>query len=144
MVTENKEKPVDFQGPFQFGEWLKVDLRKSKLSLRRKPSIVYADKEQGKTVKEGMADYNMGLHEEKGRGIIQTDKGKLTSTSNVRLRTVKRTLKGKNEVCYPIAPEKSKTTGNFIGNEDEISEATSPIKISVPTVEAGSQPRRDQ
>ncbi|KAK8557893.1 hypothetical protein V6N13_008686 [Hibiscus sabdariffa] len=73
---------------------------------------------------------------EEGRETINLDKGKAVGQSMTRSRTVKRTLKGKNEVCNPFTAKKS--------NEDEFSEATSPIKSSAQTVEAGSQPRRDQ
>ncbi|KAK8616756.1 hypothetical protein V6N13_116726 [Hibiscus sabdariffa] len=81
---------------------------------------------------------------EEGRETINLDKGKAVGQSMTRSRTVKRTLKGKNEVCNPFIAKKSRTVSNTIGDEDEFSEATSPIKSSAQTVEAGSQPRRDQ
>ncbi|KAK8557896.1 hypothetical protein V6N12_010119 [Hibiscus sabdariffa] len=43
-----------------------------------------------------------------------------------------------------VVAKKSRMVSNTIGDEDEFSEATSPIKSSAQTVEAGSQPRRDQ
>ncbi|KAK8555355.1 hypothetical protein V6N13_037021 [Hibiscus sabdariffa] len=134
----------DFQGPFQFGEWLKVDMSKGRMNLRRKPGIVYANRAQGKQDKEETREHMMESLEEEGRENITLDKGKAVGQSLARARTVKRTLKGKNEVCNPFTAKKSRTVSNTIGDEDECSEATSPIKNSAQTVEAGSQPRRDQ
>ncbi|KAK8508400.1 hypothetical protein V6N13_105195 [Hibiscus sabdariffa] len=73
----------------------------------------------------------------------QMDKGKVTETSGSQSQMVKRVLKGKNEVCNPIASKRSKTVSNIVGDEDEISEATLPITISATSVKAKSQPRRE-
>ncbi|KAK8616666.1 hypothetical protein V6N13_116636 [Hibiscus sabdariffa] len=81
--------------------------------------------------------------EVKGQMSQQVDKGKMFGHAASRLRSVKRTLKGKNEVCNPIAAKKSKTMSNLAGDEDEISEATSPIKLTASTVEVGTQPLRE-
>ncbi|KAK8557835.1 hypothetical protein V6N12_010059 [Hibiscus sabdariffa] len=137
------EKPVDFQGPFQFGEWLKVELAKGQGNLRKKPGIVYANREQGQLAREGNGEWLTGSQEEETTPLRQRDKGKTTGTLSSVPRTAKRILRGKNEVCNPIAPKKSKTVSLLGRDEDEISEATSPIKLSAPTVEAGSQPRRE-
>ncbi|KAK8977423.1 hypothetical protein V6N11_049552 [Hibiscus sabdariffa] len=134
----------DFQGPFQFGEWIKVDMSKGRMNVRRKPGIVYASRAQGKQDKEETREHMMESLEEEGRENFNLDKGKAVGQSLARSRTVKRTLKGKNEVCNPFTAKKSRTVNNAIGDEDECSEATSPIKNSAQTVEAGSQPRRDQ
>ncbi|KAK8480152.1 hypothetical protein V6N13_121635 [Hibiscus sabdariffa] len=138
------ERAIEFQGPFQFGEWLKVDLSKGRQNLRRKPRIVYANGQQGKQRKEETGEHGINSVEELERQNLQVDKGKDIGPSIARSKTVKRTLRGKNEVCSPFAAKKSRTLSNVLGDEDEISEASSPIKISMQTVEAGCQPRRDQ
>ncbi|KAK8493241.1 hypothetical protein V6N13_116788 [Hibiscus sabdariffa] len=128
----------------EFGEWLKVDMSKGRMNLRRKPGIVYASRDQGKQDKEETRENTMESLGEEGRENINLDKGKAVGQSMTRPRTMKMTLKGKNEVCNPFTAKKSRTVSNTIGDEDEFSEATSPIKSSAQTVEAGSQPRRDQ
>ncbi|KAK8634870.1 hypothetical protein V6N13_022750 [Hibiscus sabdariffa] len=105
--------------------------------------IVYASRDQGKQDKEETRENTMESLGEEGRENINLDKGKAVGQSMTRPRQVKRTLKGKNEVCNPFTAKKSRTVSNTIGDEDEFSEATSPIKSSAQTVEAGSQPRRD-
>ncbi|KAK8616681.1 hypothetical protein V6N13_116651 [Hibiscus sabdariffa] len=138
------EKSLQESMADEFGEWLKVDMSKGRMNLRRKPGIVYASKDQGKQDKEETRENMMESLGEEGRETINLDKGKAVGQSMTRSRTVKRTLKGKNEVCNPFIAKKSRTVSNTIGDEDEFSEATSPIKSSAQTVEAGSQPRRDQ
>ncbi|KAK8494583.1 hypothetical protein V6N12_018870 [Hibiscus sabdariffa] len=128
----------------EFGEWLKVDMSKGRMNLRKKPGIVYASRDQGKQDKEEMRENTMESLAEEGRENINLNKGKDVGQLMTRPRQVKRTLKGKNEVCNPFTAKKSRTVSNTIGDEDEFSEATSPIKSSAQTVEAGSQPRRDQ
>ncbi|KAK9032011.1 hypothetical protein V6N11_056296 [Hibiscus sabdariffa] len=100
------------------------------------------DQNLGKERKEGSGDHMLEGQNEEGRILQQKGKDKMVGTS-AKMRTMKRTLKGKNEVCNPIAAKKSRTTSNLLGEEDACSEATSPIKNSAPTVEAGSQPRRE-
>ncbi|KAK8523683.1 hypothetical protein V6N12_013768 [Hibiscus sabdariffa] len=136
------ERPVEFQGPFQFGEWLKVDLGKERQTARRKLGIVYADRKFERERKEGSGDHMLEGQTEEGRILQQKGKDKMVGTST-KMRTMKRTLKCKNEVCNPVAAKKSRTTSNLFGEEDACSEATSPLKNSAPTVEAGSQPRRE-
>ncbi|KAK8530671.1 hypothetical protein V6N12_013176 [Hibiscus sabdariffa] len=138
------EKSLQESMADEFGEWLKVDMSKGRMNVRRKPGIVYASRAQGKQDKEETREHMMESLEEEGRENFNLDKGKAVGQSLARSRTVKRTLKGKNEVCNPFTAKKSRTVSNAIGDEDECSEATSPIKNSAQTVEAGSQPRRDQ
>ncbi|KAK8610888.1 hypothetical protein V6N13_082044 [Hibiscus sabdariffa] len=137
------EKPVDFQGPFQFGEWLKVDLAKGQGTLRRKQGIVYANRDKGQSNPEGSGEHLLGSQEVETVSLKQRDRGKSTGIMSSFPRAVKRTLKGKNEVCNPIAPKQSKTVSVIGRDEDEFSEASSPIKFSAPTMEAGCQPRRE-
>ncbi|KAK8612611.1 hypothetical protein V6N13_092722 [Hibiscus sabdariffa] len=113
------------------------------MNLRRKQGFVYSNKEQGKQSKAGSGEQTMDSQDDEGRMLGQVDKGKVIGTTSSRLRPVKRTLKGKNDVCNLIVSKKSKMTSNVVGDEDEISESTSPIKIFAPMVEAGSQPRRE-
>ncbi|KAK9031990.1 hypothetical protein V6N11_056275 [Hibiscus sabdariffa] len=138
------ERVTEFQGPFQFGDWLKVDLSKGRQSLRKKPGIVYANEKQGRNRKEETGEHGMDPVEELERQSLQLEKGKEAGPSIARSKTVKRTWKGKNEVCNPISAKISRTLSNIVGDEDEISEASSLVKFSAQTVEAGSQPRRDQ
>ncbi|KAK8495721.1 hypothetical protein V6N13_022790 [Hibiscus sabdariffa] len=138
------EKSLQESMADEFGEWIKVDMSKGRMNVRRKPGIVYASRAQGKQDKEETREHMMESLEEEGRENFNLDKGKAVGQSLARSRTVKRTLKGKNEVCNPFTAKKSRTVNNAIGDEDECSEATSPIKNSAQTVEAGSQPRRDQ
>ncbi|KAK8616869.1 hypothetical protein V6N13_116839 [Hibiscus sabdariffa] len=80
---------------------------------------------------------------ETGKGVNPRDKGKVGGSSGQKTRIVKRTLQGKNEVCNPIAAKRNRTTVSNQGcEEDEISEASSPVKLNT-TVEAASQPRRE-
>ncbi|KAK8705592.1 hypothetical protein V6N13_049190 [Hibiscus sabdariffa] len=137
------DRPTDFKGPFQFGEWLKVDLGKGKLSLRRKPVIVYAGNEPERSLREGSGEQSLASQGREHRSGTQMEKVKGTGSSSSRLRTSKRSLMGRNEVCNPIAPKKSRTVNITVGEDDVILEATSPIKIYIPKVEAGSQPRRE-
>ncbi|KAK8555354.1 hypothetical protein V6N12_009502 [Hibiscus sabdariffa] len=137
---EGSEKWV---GPFQFGEWLKVDLAKGQGTLRKKQGIVYANRDQGLLNPEGSGEHLIGSQEVETCSSKQRDRGKSTGIMSSVPRAVKRTLKGKNEVCNPIAPKKSKTVSVIGRDEDEFSEASSPIKFSAPTVEAGCQPRRE-
>ncbi|KAK9031495.1 hypothetical protein V6N11_032871 [Hibiscus sabdariffa] len=90
-----------------------------------------------------VVEHTLESQEEEGRGGAQEGRWKMPSTSTVRPRAVKRTLKGKNEVCHPITSKKRKTVNTTLGEEDEFSKATSPIKLSAQMVEAGSQPRRE-
>ncbi|KAL4295983.1 hypothetical protein GQ457_12G013380 [Hibiscus cannabinus] len=105
------DRPVEFQGPFQFGDWLKVDLGKERQHARRKLGIVYADRKSEREGKEGSGDHLIESQTEEGRSLQLKGKGKLVGTST-KMRAVKRTLKGKNEVCNPIASKKSRTTNN--------------------------------
>ncbi|KAK8516804.1 hypothetical protein V6N11_007565 [Hibiscus sabdariffa] len=128
----------------EFGEWLKVDLSKGRQNLRKKPGIVYANGKQELSRKEETGEHGMDSVKELERKSLQIERGKEVGPSVARSRIVKRSLKGKNEVCNPISAKKSKTFSNVVRDEDEISEASSPVKFSAQTVEAGSQPRRDQ
>ncbi|KAK8523679.1 hypothetical protein V6N13_057287 [Hibiscus sabdariffa] len=131
-------KAPEFQGPFQFGEWVKVDLSKGRQNLRKKTGIIYANGKQELSRKEETGEHGMDSVEELERKSLQIERGKEVGPSVARSRTVKRSLKGKNEVCNPISAKKSKTFSNVVGDEDEISEASSPVKFSAQTVEAGS------
>ncbi|KAK8985070.1 hypothetical protein V6N11_076762 [Hibiscus sabdariffa] len=110
---------------------------------KKKLGIVYKSP-RGITEREEPGD---GSSDERsmeiGKGMNQRDKGKVGGSSSHRTRMVKRTLQGKNEVCNPIAAKRNRTTVSIQGCEDdEISKASSPVKIN-PTVEAASQPRRE-
>ncbi|KAK8664063.1 hypothetical protein V6N13_083866 [Hibiscus sabdariffa] len=71
------------------------------------------------------------------------DKGKAAISGGSRFRGAKRSLQGKNEVSHPLTTKRSKQGSLYIGaEEDEVSEASSPVK-PLPTVEAASQPRRE-
>ncbi|KAK8670428.1 hypothetical protein V6N13_037046 [Hibiscus sabdariffa] len=135
------QRPDGFEGPFQYGDWLKVDMGQP---LRRKKlGIVY--KNPRRTV--GLTEGGEGSTEERsmgiGKGTVQKDRGRTGVSGGLRFRTSKRMLQGKNEVCNPIAMKKSRQSLSCQGcDEDEVSEATSPIKI-IPTVEAAGQPRRE-
>ncbi|KAK8973020.1 hypothetical protein V6N11_047023 [Hibiscus sabdariffa] len=98
------ERPVEFQGPFQFGEWLKVDLGKERQTARRKLGIVYADRKFERERKEGSGDHMLEGQTEEGRILQQKGKDKMVGTST-KMRTMKRTLKCKNESILncPIA-----------------------------------------
>ncbi|KAK8640920.1 hypothetical protein V6N13_008672 [Hibiscus sabdariffa] len=134
-------RPDGFEGPFQYGDWLKVDMGQP--LQRKKPGIVY--KNPRRTV--GLTEGGEGSTEERsmgiGKGTVQKDRGRTGVSGGSRFRAGKRMLQGKNEVCNPIAMKKSRQSLSCQGcDEDEVSEATSPIKI-IPTVEAAGQPRRE-
>ncbi|KAK8501218.1 hypothetical protein V6N11_068998 [Hibiscus sabdariffa] len=136
-VTDRKS----YEGPFQYGEWLKVDLGQQGL-VRRRPGIVYKEqREKGmglETVEENHETRAGGSE----RNLVQLGRGKVVTGSTARNRTVKRSLQGKNEVCNPFTAKRSKPSTSQGGVEDEKSEATSPNK-SFPTVEAAGQPHRE-
>ncbi|KAL4319473.1 hypothetical protein GQ457_18G011570 [Hibiscus cannabinus] len=94
------ERPEAFHGPFQYGDWLRVDLGKNRLNLRKKPRIVYAGKAPEVKPKEGEGERMVGSQEEEEEEEVvetQTGKGKMISNTSSRLRSAKRSLKGKNE-----------------------------------------------
>ncbi|KAK8670614.1 hypothetical protein V6N13_037232 [Hibiscus sabdariffa] len=134
-------RPDGFEGPFQYGDWMKVDMGQP--LQRKKLGMVYKDPrwtveltggEEGST-----EERTMGI----GKGTVQKDRGRTGVSGGSRFRTGKRVLQGKNEVCNPIAMKKSRQSLSCQGcDEDEVSEATSPIK-NIPTVEAAGQPRRE-
>ncbi|KAL4295344.1 hypothetical protein GQ457_12G013630 [Hibiscus cannabinus] len=127
------DKQEGFKGPFQFGDWLKVDLGKNKLNARRKPGIVYAGQTLQTKPLEGEGERLIDSQEEEDP---QQGKGKTISNTNTRLRPAKRSLKGKNEVCHPIAFKKSRTANSVGGVEEEGVETSSPNIQTEPTVEA--------
>ncbi|KAK8572927.1 hypothetical protein V6N12_028967 [Hibiscus sabdariffa] len=139
--VEGSEKwPDGFEGPFQYGDWLKVDMGQP--LQRKKLGIVYMNPRR--TV--GLTGGEEGSTEERsmgiGKGTVQKDRGRTGVSGGSWFRTGKRVLQGKNEVCNPIAMKKSRQSLSCQGcDEDEVSEATSPIK-NIPTVEATGQPRR--
>ncbi|KAK8660422.1 hypothetical protein V6N13_051348 [Hibiscus sabdariffa] len=121
-TVEGAEKWIvgEFQGPFQFGDWLRVDLGKNKLNLRKKPGIVYAGKAPEAKSKEGEGQRIVGSQGEEEEALeTQTGKGKMVSNTSSKLRSSKRSLRGKNEVCHPIAFKKSRTLNYAGGIEDE-------------------------
>ncbi|KAL4296489.1 hypothetical protein GQ457_12G013640 [Hibiscus cannabinus] len=72
------ERPGDFQGPFQFGDWLRVDLGKNRLNLRKKPGIVYAERTSGIKIREGEGERVAGSQEEGEETMdVQNGKGKM-------------------------------------------------------------------
>ncbi|KAK9009201.1 hypothetical protein V6N11_035746 [Hibiscus sabdariffa] len=109
------ERAPEFQGPFQFGEWLKVDLSKGRQNLRKKPGIVYANGKQELSRKEETGEHGMDSVEELEKKTLQIERGKEVGPSVARSRTVMRSLKGKNEVCNPISAKTSKTFSNVVG-----------------------------
>ncbi|KAL4296847.1 hypothetical protein GQ457_12G013350 [Hibiscus cannabinus] len=127
------DKQEGFKGPFQFGDWLKVDLGKNKLNARRKPGIVYAGQTLQTKPLEGEGERLIDSQEEEDP---QQGKGKTISNTNTRLRPAKRSLKGKNEVCHPIAFKKSRTANSVGGVEEKGVETSSPNIQTEPTVEA--------
>ncbi|KAL4352140.1 hypothetical protein GQ457_06G002640 [Hibiscus cannabinus] len=121
------ERPGEYQGPFQFGDWLRVDLGKNRVSLRKKPGIVYAERTPGIKIREGEGERVAGSQEEGDETLeMQNEKGKMVSNTTSRLRSVKRSLKGKNEVCHPISFKKSRVSSVAGEAEDEcnVMEAT--------------------
>ncbi|KAK8640956.1 hypothetical protein V6N13_008708 [Hibiscus sabdariffa] len=134
-------RPDGFEGPFQYGDWLKVDMGQP--LQRKKLGIVYKNPRRTFGLTEGgegsSEERSMGI----GKGTVQKDRGRTGVSGGSRFRTGKRMLQGKNEVCNPIAMKKSRQSLSCQGcDEDEVSKATSPIKI-IPTVEAAGQPRRE-
>ncbi|KAL4369328.1 hypothetical protein GQ457_05G021480 [Hibiscus cannabinus] len=87
-------KTSDFQGPFQFGEWLKVDLSQGRQNVRRKPGIVYVDSGNRNLRMEQSEEHSMaqpGELQEEGRCLsIGMDKGKTTgpATSSMGRETL--------------------------------------------------------
>ncbi|KAK8660435.1 hypothetical protein V6N13_051361 [Hibiscus sabdariffa] len=137
-TVEGAEKRGEFQGPFQFGDWLRVDLGKNRLNLRKKPGVVYAGKVLEAKSREWEGERTVGSQGEEEEALeTQTGKGKMVSNTSSKLHSTKRSLKGKNEVCHPLGFKKSRTLKIAGGIDDECSEATSPVKLPVPTVEAG-------
>ncbi|KAK8660438.1 hypothetical protein V6N13_051364 [Hibiscus sabdariffa] len=86
---------AEFQGPFQFGEWLKVDLSKGRQNLRKKPGIVYANGKHELNRKEETGEHGMDSVEELGRQSLQMERGKEAGPSIARSKTMKWTLKRK-------------------------------------------------
>ncbi|KAK8634853.1 hypothetical protein V6N13_022733 [Hibiscus sabdariffa] len=142
LVDVNADGEGMFE-PLEGSEKWVVDLAKGQGTLRRKQGIVYANREQGQSNPEGSGEHLLSSQEVETFSLKQRDRGKSTGIMSSVPRAVKRTLKGKNEVCNPIAPKKSKTVSVIGRDEDEFSEASSPIKFSAPTLEAGCQPRRE-
>ncbi|KAK8660400.1 hypothetical protein V6N13_051326 [Hibiscus sabdariffa] len=137
----NLSRPEGFEGPFQFGDWLRFDMEKP-VTQRRRQGIVF---------KDGRNQVVMGNREhsaetrslEDGKVQNRQDKGKVVISGGSRYRGAKRTLQGKNEVSHPLTVKRSKQGSMHVGlEEDEVSEATSPMK-HLPTVEAAGQPRRE-
>ncbi|KAK8511806.1 hypothetical protein V6N13_029397 [Hibiscus sabdariffa] len=130
------------EGPFQYGEWLKVDMGEQRAE-KKKLGIVYKHPRQVAGMTEEGQSSNEEQLADKGMGMVQREKGKQTGARGLRFRNTKRTLQGKNEVCNQISSKMPKKSASFQGcEEDEASKATSPKKIN-PTVEAASQPRRE-
>ncbi|KAK8478144.1 hypothetical protein V6N11_063381 [Hibiscus sabdariffa] len=117
--VEGSEKwPDGFEGPFQYGDWMKVDMGQP--LQRKKLGMVYKDPrwtveltggEEGST-----EERTMGI----GKGTVQKDRGRTGVSGGSRFRTGKRVLQGKNEVCNPIAMKKSRQSLSCQGcDEDE-------------------------
>ncbi|KAK8534609.1 hypothetical protein V6N12_057253 [Hibiscus sabdariffa] len=139
--SEEELAKVGYEGPFQYGEWLKVDMGQQGL-VRRRPGIVYKEQREsgmGLEVVEENVKTRAGGAE---RICVQLERGKTVTGGTTRNRAVKRSLQGKNEVCNPFTTKRSKPCTSQGGVEDEQSEATSPNK-SIPMVEAAGQPRRE-
>ncbi|KAK8523682.1 hypothetical protein V6N13_057289 [Hibiscus sabdariffa] len=106
---------------------------------------------QGIVFKEGKNQAMLGSSEhsaetrslEDGKVLNRQGKGKVVFCGGSKFRGAKRTLQGKNEVSHPLTVKRSKQGSMHAGfEEDEVSEATSPMK-QLPMVKAASQPRRE-
>ncbi|KAK8503542.1 hypothetical protein V6N12_000612 [Hibiscus sabdariffa] len=145
MENQCKEqyKPAGEEGPYQFGEWLRVPLAKKKNAVLggRKQGIVYTAKGMGEKESSHGRGKNMGiLYQTEGNG---EGRGKQLQHAQLRPRGPKRVLQGKFEVCTPVGPKKARSASNSQGTEVEGGlEVVSPLKTSI-TVEAAMQPRRE-
>ncbi|KAK8557900.1 hypothetical protein V6N13_008700 [Hibiscus sabdariffa] len=143
LISPEMVDTEGFDGPFQFEDWLKVELGQQKVQ-KKKLGIVYKNPRVANEIEEAGEGSSAERLTDAGKGLFQRDKGRTGGISGQRARIVKRTLQGKNEVCNPIAAKRNRVTVSYQGCEDdEVSEATSPVKIN-PTVEAASQPCREQ
>ncbi|KAK8972935.1 hypothetical protein V6N11_025431 [Hibiscus sabdariffa] len=136
-------KPTGEEGPYQFGEWLRVPFAKKKNAVQggKKQGIVFTAKGMGERESSHGRGKNMGtLYQAEGSG---EGKGKQLQHAQLRPRGPKRVLQGKFEVCPPIGPKKARSASNSQGSEiDGGLEVVSPLKTSI-TVEAAMQPRRE-
>ncbi|KAK8684360.1 hypothetical protein V6N13_040390 [Hibiscus sabdariffa] len=109
---------------------------------RRRKGIVFKERKGQTTVgnKEQSAE-NQGMIG--SQELNRQDKGKIAISGGSRIRGAKRTLQGKNEVSNPLTVKRTMQGSLYVGTEeDEVSEATSPIKHLL-AVEAARQPRRE-
>ncbi|KAK9031999.1 hypothetical protein V6N11_056284 [Hibiscus sabdariffa] len=131
------------EGPFQFGEWLRVPLVKKKSSFQsgKKQGIVYIVRRMGESGSSSRRGKNLGMMhqiDDNGEG-----RGQQLNFAQLRPRGPKRVLQGKYEVCTPVGPKKARSASSSQGIEVEgCSEVVSPLKISI-TVEAAGQPHRE-
>ncbi|KAK8640531.1 hypothetical protein V6N13_008284 [Hibiscus sabdariffa] len=115
---EGPHRPEEFEGPFQYGEWLKVDMG-SQGAPKKKLGIVYkgvTGKTEALMSKEGGAENRM---QEIGKETTQNDRGKMAMSGGSRIRGAKRSLQGKNEVCNPFTTKRSRQGFTSGGAEED-------------------------
>ncbi|KAL4296615.1 hypothetical protein GQ457_12G008920 [Hibiscus cannabinus] len=132
-------KPVDAEGPYQFGEWLRVPLIRKRNGFQgvRRQGIVYTDREMGGVGRGKQPEGNMQAGPRGG------DRGHQGNVAHIRPRGPKRVLQGKYEVCTLVGSKKAHSTSSSLVIEDDGNlEVVSPLKTTS-TVEAVEQPRRE-
>ncbi|KAK8635127.1 hypothetical protein V6N13_023004 [Hibiscus sabdariffa] len=139
LVDSCLNKPVDAEGPYQFGEWLRVPLIRKRNGFQgvRRQSIVYTNREMGGVGRGKQSGGNMQAGPRGG------GRGQQGNVTHIRPRGPKRVLQGKYEVCTPVGSKKARFASSSLVIEDDGNlEVVSPLKTTS-MVEAVEQPRRE-
>ncbi|KAK8684355.1 hypothetical protein V6N13_040385 [Hibiscus sabdariffa] len=138
-----KSKPAGEEGPYQFGEWLRVPLAQKKSTFQggKKQGVVYTARGTGETGRSSGRGKNLEMLQQADGG--GEGRGQQVNFAQLRPRGPKRVLQGKYEVCTPVGPKMARSASSSQRIEVEGgSEVVSPLKTSI-TVEAAAQPRRE-
>ncbi|KAK8564804.1 hypothetical protein V6N13_019953 [Hibiscus sabdariffa] len=104
---------------------------------------MYKEPRKGPEAIEGIEESIEGKSDVAEKSIVHKGKYKTTISGGSRGRGAKRNLQGKIEVCHPFMAKRTKfNLSNVASEEEETSEATSPIKY-IPKVEAAGQSHRE-
>ncbi|GMJ04853.1 hypothetical protein HRI_004154500 [Hibiscus trionum] len=128
----------------QFGDWLRVTFKTRQVAQDTKEiGLIHFPNDGSKA--SSSKKINEVVEENAMATSFTSQKGKNATMSATKNKSAKRVLQGKYEVSNPVGPKKTRSMSATVSNAVEVGvEALSPMKTSDPTVEADTQPRREQ